>query len=527
MLKRRDAVIICQIDVGTGVDEKLHDIDMALATVAKHDGFEERRPAKIVDVIDLDASREQRAHRFDMPAFGSGNECRSAIAIGALQVSTVRKRHLENFEVSACARIKIGAVLDGILGIDVGASINERTGDIDVIGMGCRQKCRLAILAPRFEVCSGLDGCIDRRQIASHCGLKKRRFGLGLGLGLGCGVVARQCRFGHNYRPCNQCQGTQAEYCLTHRLVLLLVAFIQAGCHIWKLNVELISSGFMNTSFNLDLLRAFVAVVDSRSFTAAALQLHSTQSTISQKIIRLEEAVGQALLERARHDVRPTDAGEKLLGYARRILHLHDEAAAAMTGTALAAVFRLGLPEDFASRLVTPALARFMRAHPNTKLEVTSGLSRDLQKGFETGEFDLVMVKQKRGETVGTMHWSEPLSWLDSADFPVSHVDPLPLVVFPPNGLYRSDMMEALDRVGRRWHVVFTSSSLASIQSAVAEGLGVSLLPTRVALPGHQVVPAAAGLPSVEPMEIVIRHMDNGPDQIRQLAEMLAEIVGD
>ncbi|MFQ0815881.1 LysR family transcriptional regulator [Brucella anthropi] len=288
----------------------------------------------------------------------------------------------------------------------------------------------------------------------------------------------------------------------------------------------------MNTIFNLDLLRAFVAVVDSRSFTAAALQLHSTQSTVSQKIMRLEDAAEQALLDRARHDVRPTDAGEKLLGYARRILHLHDEAAAAMAGTALASVFRLGLPEDFASRLVTPALARFMRAHPNTKLEVTSGLSRDLQKGFETGEFDLVMVKQKRGETAGVMHWPEPLSWLDSADFPVSHVDPLPLVVFPPNGLYRSDMMEALDRAGRRWHVVFTSSSLASIQSAVAEGLGVSLLPTRVALPGHRAVPAAAGLPSVEPMEIVIRHMDNGSsiggfDQIRQLAEMLAEIVGE
>ncbi len=523
MLKRRDAIIICQIDVGPGIDEELHNIDMTLAAVPEHDGFEECRPAKIVDVIDLDASLNQRAHRFDMSAFGGGNECRSAIAIGALQVSTVRKRHLENFEVSACARIKIGAVLDGILCIDVSASIDERTGDVDVIGMGCRQKCRLTAFAACFEVCSGLDSRVDCGQIASRCGLKQR----GFGLGMGGGVVARQCRFGHNYRSCNQCQGTQAEYRLTHRLVLLLVVFIQAGWHIRKLNVELTSSGFMNTAFNLDLLRAFAAVVDSRSFTAAALQLHSTQSTISQKIIRLEEAAGQALLERARHDVRPTDAGEKLLGYARRILHLHDEAAAAMTGTALAAVFRLGLPEDFASRLVTPALARFMRTHPNTKLEVTSGLSRDLQKGFETGEFDLVMVKQKRGETMGTMHWPEPLSWLDSADFPVSHVDPLPLVVFPPNGLYRSDMMEALDRVGRRWHVVFTSSSLASIQSAVAEGLGVSLLPTRVALPGHQMVPAAAGLPSVEPMEIVIRHMDNGPDQIRQLAEMLAEIVGD
>lgn len=115
----------------------------------------------------------------------------------------------------------------------------------------------------------------------------------------------------------------------------------------------------MNTIFNLELLRAFVAVVDSRSFTAAALQLHSTQSTVSQKILRLEEAAGQSLLERARHDVRPTDAGEKLLGYARRMLHLHDEAAAAMTGSALTAVFRLGLAEDFAARLVTPTLAAF------------------------------------------------------------------------------------------------------------------------------------------------------------------------
>jgi len=283
----------------------------------------------------------------------------------------------------------------------------------------------------------------------------------------------------------------------------------------------------MNNVFSLDLLRAFVAVVDSRSFTAAAQQLHSTQSTVSQKIIRLEEAAGKILLERARHDVRPTDAGEKLLGYARRMLHLHDEAAAAMTGNALTAVLRLGLAEDFAAKLVTPALAAFLRTHPNMKLEVTSGLSRELQKGFETGEFDLVMIKQRRGETAGTMHWPEPLSWLESADYPVSHVDPLPLVVFPPNGLYRSDMMEALDRIGRPWHVVFTSSSLASVQSAVAEGLGVSLLPTRVAQPGHRIVPVAAGLPAVDPMEIVIRHMENGPDQIGQLVEMLAEIVGE
>lgn len=283
----------------------------------------------------------------------------------------------------------------------------------------------------------------------------------------------------------------------------------------------------MNSLFSIDLLRAFVAVVDTRSFTAAAQQLHSTQSTVSQKILRLEEAAKQALLERARHDVRPTDAGEKLLGYARRMLYLHDEAAAVMTRNALTAVFRLGLAEDFAAKLVTPALAAFLRTHPNMKLEVTSGLSRELQKGFEMGEFDLVMIKQKRGEAVGAMHWPEPLSWLESADYPVSDTDPLPLVAFPPNGLYRSEMMEALDRIGRPWRVVFTSSSLASVQSAVAEGLGVSLLPARVAQPGHRIVPASAGLPHVDSMEIVIQHMEKGSDQIRHLVEMLREIVSE
>ncbi|MCL7999018.1 LysR substrate-binding domain-containing protein [Brucella sp. 21LCYQ03] len=283
----------------------------------------------------------------------------------------------------------------------------------------------------------------------------------------------------------------------------------------------------MNNIFSLDLLRAFVAVVDTRSFTAAAQQLHSTQSTVSQKILRLEDAAKQPLLERARHDVRPTDAGEKLLGYARRMLHLHDEATAAMTGSSLAAVFRLGLAEDFAAKLVTPALAAFLRAHPNMKLEVTSGMSRDLQKGFETGEYDLVMVKQKQGDTRGVIHWPEPLSWLESADYPVSHMNPLPLVAFPPNGLYRSDMMEALDRIGRPWHVVFTSSSLASVQSAVAEGLGVSLLPDRVALSTHRIVPEASGLPLINPMEIVIQHTDNASDQMLQLVEMLSTLVSE
>ncbi|MGO4840258.1 LysR family transcriptional regulator, partial [Rhizobiaceae sp. 2RAB30] len=63
----------------------------------------------------------------------------------------------------------------------------------------------------------------------------------------------------------------------------------------------------MNATFNLDLLRAFVTVIDAGSFTAASRLLNSTQSTISQKILRLEEATGQRLLDRGRRKVLPTE----------------------------------------------------------------------------------------------------------------------------------------------------------------------------------------------------------------------------
>jgi DNA-binding transcriptional LysR family regulator len=280
----------------------------------------------------------------------------------------------------------------------------------------------------------------------------------------------------------------------------------------------------MNKTFSIELMRAFVAVVDANSFTAAARQLNSTQSTVSQKILRLEDAAGQHLLDRRRRGVQLTEAGEQLLGYARRMLALNNEAIAAMSGTAVGMTLRLGLPEDFASRLVTPTLAQFMRDHPNIKLEVTSGLSRDLQRAFNMGEFDLIMVKQKRGETTGVMHWPEPLCWLESAVHPLPAVDPLPLVAFPPNGLYRNDMMRALDDIGRRWHLVYTSSSLASIQSAIAEGLGVSLLPRRTALPGHRVM-TSSGMPEMEAMEIAINHANDAPRQIGQIAALLAQAV--
>lgn len=268
------------------------------------------------------------------------------------------------------------------------------------------------------------------------------------------------------------------------------------------------------------LLRAFVAVVEHGGFTRAAQVLHLTQSTVSQQVRRLEEDVGQPLLERE-GGVRPTAAGERLLGYARRLLALGAEARAAMAGEAPQEVLRLGVPEDLAGAVLTPVLAAFAREQGDgLRLEVSSGLSAELLAGYRRGEFDVVLAKQRRSE--GALSWPERVVWVDSRVHPCWGRDPLPLAVFPEGGLYREEMFEALDARHLRWRIAYSSRSLASLQAAVADGLGISLLPERAVRAGHRVLGRAEGLPIGHPMRLVLHHRGEASASTRALVARLA-----
>lgn len=282
------------------------------------------------------------------------------------------------------------------------------------------------------------------------------------------------------------------------------------------------TSDKLNRPFSSDLLRSFVAVIDTRSFTTASRLLNSTQSTVSQKVMRLEETAGVRLLDRGRNGITATEAGEQLLGYARRILALNAEAAEAMSGSTRHIILRLGLPEDFASGRMTQALAAFLRQHPNLKLEVTSGMSRNLYRVYNRGELDLVLVKQHCGEARGVIHWPEPLAWYQGENHALADYDPLPLVAFPSDGLYRAQMTTTLDSIRREWRLVYTSSSLAGVLSAVNAGLGISLLPRRVAGSGLREI---LTLPEVDAMEIAIHQADPNSLFVSEIIQILADEV--
>src|SRR6266700_3853668 len=228
---------------------------------------------------------------------------------------------------------------------------------------------------------------------------------------------------------------------------------------------------------DLELLRSFVSVVDSGGFTRASERVHRTQSTVSQQIKRLEDDVGQPLLNRNGKDVTPTEAGERLLSYARRLLSLAEEARDVMARPGHEGAVRLGVPEDFAAYRLAKLLASFSRSHPSLRLDVRADQSANLKRDLERGELDLALFKRGAGERGGIAVWPERVHWVTSKSRPRDTTSgSVPLIGFPAGCLYRSRAIHALESAGRPWHMAYTSSSLAGIQAAVAAGMGLSIL---------------------------------------------------
>ncbi|QLH67451.1 LysR family transcriptional regulator [Aeromonas veronii] len=229
------------------------------------------------------------------------------------------------------------------------------------------------------------------------------------------------------------------------------------------------------------LLRSFVAIIDTGSFTRAGERVHLTQSTISQQIRRLEQQLGCPLLDRSGRQVVATAEGEKLLGLARRILALLAQAEEQVSEGSVS--LSLGVPEDFAAGAITPVLAAFARDYPEVRLEVQSGLSHEIWQRFEAGELDLALVKQVRGQGSPLASWSEPL-----------------------------------DGLGRRWRIAYVSASLASLQGAVSAGIGVSLLPKRLMLADQL---ALTQWPKVASVELALHVAKDGGEPLSRLSSAL------
>ena len=224
-----------------------------------------------------------------------------------------------------------------------------------------------------------------------------------------------------------------------------------------------------------ELLQAFVAVADQSSFTRAAATLNRTQSAVSMQIKRLEDRLGVELFHRTKANVDLSPSGEGLLGYARRILSLNDEAIAHLREHKVEGVVRLGVMDDYGTLIVPPLLASFLAGYPLIQVEMEAGLTSSMPARL--GEaYDLVIAMHPAGRGDGEFLCREQAVWATSAEHPVEEQDPLPVALYPQGCLFRRWAMEALDAATRRWRLAFVSHSLTAVESIAAQGLAVTVV---------------------------------------------------
>ncbi|UGV28736.1 LysR family transcriptional regulator [Rhodopseudomonas boonkerdii] len=259
-----------------------------------------------------------------------------------------------------------------------------------------------------------------------------------------------------------------------------------------------------------DLLAAFVAVADHRSFTQAATALNLTQSAVSMQIRRLEDRVQAELFRRSTTHVALTDAGESLLGYARRILSLSDEAMGRLRNHGIKGRVRLGVMEDYGTHVVPPLLARFAASHPAISVEMETGLTSLMPERLGE-DFDLVIGMHAEGSNSGQLLRHERAVWAGSAGHDVPDRTPLPLALYPQGCLFRKWAMDALDAAGRPWRLAFVSHSQAAVAAVVAQGLAVTVMKQGTFPSQLRPLSEKNGMPGLPVAEIRLHRAPNAP----------------
>ncbi|WGF86509.1 LysR substrate-binding domain-containing protein [Marinivivus vitaminiproducens] len=260
----------------------------------------------------------------------------------------------------------------------------------------------------------------------------------------------------------------------------------------------------MLTPLQPDLLATFLAIAEGGSFTGAADRVRRTQSAVSMQVKRLESAIGRPLFERGAGCARLTPAGEALLPYAKRILRMHEEAWSAVANPEVAGAVRLGTPDDYASSLLPPVLARFAATFPRVEVQVRCESSNRLYDLVSRRELDLALVtRQPIRADLATVRY-EPLVWISAFESSVHEHDPVPLAVFQPGCRTRELALRALTSADRRHRIAYSSPSLAGLLAVVDAGLAVAAV-ARCSVPtGLRVLGEKHGFPPMPPLELSV-----------------------
>ena len=280
-------------------------------------------------------------------------------------------------------------------------------------------------------------------------------------------------------------------------------------------------------TLDLESLRALVAIHEHESFAGAAVYLGKTQSAVTQKMQRLEDQIGHPLFEKQGRHKRLTSHGHNLLGYARQLLSINDDALRSLRHGNLEGVLRIGAPHDVADTMLPTLLAQVARASPLLHLDIHVGRSPFLMASLKRGEIDMTVSNRNEPALDGVVLRTWPTVWMCSASYVHDRSKPVPLILVDGPSVFHRLAREALDAASIRWSPSYTASSLIGIKAALRAGLGVTARGIEMVGADMRILGESEGLPRLPDVVYYLFIRQNVVNPVtRKVFEMLKSNLG-
>ena len=278
--------------------------------------------------------------------------------------------------------------------------------------------------------------------------------------------------------------------------------------------------------FDLAVLRSFVLIAEGRSFAETASLVGRSASAVTQQIRKLETDINLPVFIRTARRVELTAAGERLLGHARRILLINDEAMT-IFHEAPKSILRFGTTQDIAETALPQVLRYFRMNHPEVTLSVRIDRSQELVNMVHEQQIDLAIAFRQDDPLSREVIWEEPMLWLGSRDFMLPADGHVPLALFDLPCSFRAAALDALGHAGYRSEIIFSSPSLTGLCACAETGTALTVR-TRQMMSNTELIDVGAhlGLPGLPSVEFAVYSVIDGlPDANTALIALVRDLL--
>ncbi|MFM9849746.1 MAG: LysR family transcriptional regulator [Hyphomicrobiaceae bacterium] len=275
-----------------------------------------------------------------------------------------------------------------------------------------------------------------------------------------------------------------------------------------------------------ELLRTFVAICDTKSFTSAARHVGRTQSAVSLQMRRLEQFFGRPLFVRGGSGVTLTEHGVLLLDHAREILQKVGAARALFDRGSVEGVVVLGMPDDYAPRILSRVLRGFSELYPAATVNLVIDQSRTLVRHLSDGAVDLAFISEGEGPAGGPVAFRDRMVWVSPEGSDLHMRNPVPIAIWDESNAYALRMFPALKAMNREYRIAIMARNMTGLRGAVTAGLSMTAMMSSSVTSGMRQLDREDGFPPLAELGVRLEraHMRRSPVIDRLESHLLASL---